>query len=440
MTGLKKYNSVWLVHFTGQRGKKQKSDYENILFSIWKHHPDKDEEGFQINPKKVKGTNSRTVYRAIKLAENAGLLKKVKNYSVGRFHRFYRKNKMLFELVYRNSENKYGKWLNDNRKQDVFGGQTLSKITKSGFLELTNLNGKVKIGNADKAKRKKKKLKYDLDKLHQLSKTMLPRYYEIIVKLNQSAVHNDLRFRTFLRFDECHLPTGRPYSYFCNTRNDKKKDKVKDWSIENRSDFFERVDLGGYREVWDISSEVPRVNYLFHTGEWKPNNYDFYAEIIKDACVTDIDGRKLSRGGSRVTNYNDSMKQMFMRIYFGTGSDLQSYNGYNKERIKRATNEDWSISDVLDRDEKLPVYEDWVKICNSTRKIVKPSIGNLIFWYTFFIEAEVLLEMRNRGKAVYNVYDGFYYDKDVGREIQRLVREKALFVYENFMKGIRLED
>lgn len=441
MTVLENFCSTWNENFTGQRAKKQKSDWEHILFSIWKHHPDKNQDGFQINPEKVKNASKSTVYRVIELAEKAGLLKKTRNYLVGNFFRYYHKNHSLFNLVFRDSENKYGKWLNDNRNTDVFGTQFASKLSKKNLLKLANVD-QVTSSKTTKSRGKKDKAKglnYDLAKLHELSKTMLPHYYDVILKLNSTAAHNDLKIASTLRFDVDGLPTGRPYSYFSSTRNNKKKSKTSDDSIETRSDFLRRVGLYGYREIYDINAEVPRVNYLFHTGEWKPRSYDFYSEIIRDSRMAEIDGDVVSRGGSDLTPYNDSMKQLFMRIYFGKGSDWHSYNGYDKERRERVKDEDLYVFDKMLENGELVDFRIWKMLCNSTRKIVGASIGNLIFWYTFAIEAEVLLELQNRGMAVYNVYDGFYYNKCIGREIQRLVREKALFVYENFMKGIGLE-
>jgi hypothetical protein len=216
--------------------------------------------------------------------------------------------------------------------------------------------------------------------------------------------------------------------------------------MEFRKDFLNRVGISDYREVYDIKSEFPRVNYLFHTGEWKDDSFDFYSEIIKDLNVKDIlwsgddyilvDGDTLSRSGSNTTDYNDSMKQLFMRIYFGKGTDRQSYNGYDKERLKRV--KDVGIfKKMLDNGEGID-FSFWSVVCNSTRKVVGQPLGNLVMWFSFFIETEVKIELLNRGRVVYNVYDGFYFNGDIKDEIIDLLKVKSKFVYDNYMKVIRL--
>jgi AcrR family transcriptional regulator len=436
MTELEKFNSIW--KFDGQRAKAKQKTFEDVLFAIWRTHPDKN--GIQINPSKIKGTSERTVYMVIELAEKAGLLNKTRGYSVGKFYRHYRKNKELFNSVFRKGEKKYDKWLEESRKVETSCDKLAEEIEKTDIVKLTNLDGKreYKRTRGKRRKWKPEKMPYDLEKLHELSKTMLPRYRDIVVKLNGAAVHEGLKFTTFLYFDEFRMPTGRPTSYFNLTRNDAKRGRKRDTAIENRSDFLKRAGIAGYREVYDINSEVPRVAYLFHTGKWKPKSYDFYAEIIKDAGLTDADGRIISRNGSRETDYGDGMKAMFMRIYFESYSDKNSFRLFESEMIKRFEDEDWSVGELIAKRELLVTKKDWPRLCESTRKIVGTSIGPLVFWYTFFIEAEVLLELLKRGKKVYSVYDGFYYDKDIGGEIDILVRKKALFVYKNYMKTVRL--
>jgi hypothetical protein len=255
-----------------------------------------------------------------------------------------------------------------------------------------------------------------------------------MLQLNKSAVHDDFKFFNFLHYDNNGLPTGRPYSYFCSTGNDNKIHK--DQSLELRKDFLKKIGLGDYYEVYDIKSQVPRVNWLFHTGQWKDDKYDFYSEIVKDTEMEKYLDWKVQRGETKYTEYDDSMKQLFMRIYFGKGTDRQSYNGYlnNKlDRVKNGYKKYWNdVDDKLDID-----FDIWKELCNSTKKIVGKPLGNLIFWFSFFIETEVKIELLKRGKKVYNVYDGFYYNKDIKNEIKKLIKEKANYVYINYMKPIK---
>jgi hypothetical protein len=292
--------------------------------------------------------------------------------------------------------------------------------------------------------RRAKKLNYNIEKLYSLSKTMLPHYHKLLLRLNKSVCHDDFKLITYLYFDQEGLPKGRPYSYFCSTLNDNKKHKKVDYSFETRKQFLNAIGLDDYYEVYDIKSEIPRINYLFHTGEWKNDKYDFYAEIIKEYGKAIGDKTALDRGETKFTEYNDSMKQLFMRIYFGKGTDKQSFNGYNKDKLKRVnkTKDYNGLSDLDFFKYALNVgyevmYKDWKTLCNITREICKPSLGPLIFWYSFFIETEVKIELLKRGKKVYNVYDGFYYNQDISEEIKDILKDKALYVYNKYMKPIK---
>jgi predicted DNA-binding protein YlxM (UPF0122 family) len=207
--------------------------------------------------------------------------------------------------------------------------------------------------------------------------------------------------------------------------------------MEFRKDFLNRVGISDYREVYDIKSEFPRVNYLFHTGEWKDDSFDFYSEIIKDMELSKYSWYDdIERGETKYTEYNDSMKQLFMRVYFGKGSSLQSYNGYDTERQKRMNNPDLYME--LYDNYRLITYDIWKQVCNSVFKVVGQSLGNLVMWFSFFIETEVKIELLNRGRVVYNVYDGFYFNGDIKDEIIDLLKVKSKFVYDNYMKVIRL--
>lgn len=462
MTELERFDQTWNEHFHrskfwgrkyySNKGQKNKDDFENILFSIWKHHNDWDDgNGFQIkcnfdNPK------YRTIYRVRKLAEEAGLLIKVGNYYVGDHTNYYKKNLILFDAVFRNQENLYGQWL-ENSKTNI----ELDLIYKLLIEDFNNLNkdnnyNLYNMPNVDtnlerKEKRKTKELNYDLKKLYALSEIFLPYYFKLLKRLNRAAIHTDLYFRSFLYFDKKGLPNGRPYSYICSTLNPKKKHR--DNSGELRPDFLKRIGIPDYYEVYDIKCEIPRINWLFHTGEWKDDSFDFYKEILIDSELFEqrfINDIYISRGETKRSNYNDSMKQLFMRIYFGKGTDLQSYNGYMQERenrykkyddlIKNGKMETDDLIDIMYKNKENIDLNNWQKLCNSTRAICGNPIGNLIFWFSFFIETEVKIELLKRGKKVYNVYDGFYFNQDIKSEIQEILEIKSKQIYNKYMKTI----
>jgi hypothetical protein len=126
-----------------------------------------------------------------------------------------------------------------------------------------------------------KKLNYNIFSLYELKKTMLPRYFELMKRLNDAAIDDGLKFMDFLKFDDEGLPSGRPWSYFCSTLNDKKQHDEDD-DRESRKAYLSRIGISDYYEVYDMKSQVPRMNYLFQTGAWKPDSCDFYDKILKN--------------------------------------------------------------------------------------------------------------------------------------------------------------
>jgi len=441
MTELERFDHEWNGKFRNSiHGVKTGIKYQNILFSIWKHHPDWDEKnGFQIK------CRDRTIYRVLELAEKAGLLIKVSNYSVGRFTRHFKKNHALFDMIFRDQNNEYGAWLNNydfyrDSEYDIIHHELIRNIERT-----VDINNPYFDTKDIKNEKQFKKLNYDIGKLHILCKTMLPHYWSLFEQMNKNACHPDLQFISWLKFNNDHLPTGRPYSYFCSTLNRNKKHKVIDPSMEYRDDFLKRVGLPDYYEVYDINAEIPRINYLFHTGEWKDDSYDFYTEIINDYQIRMPDEDRIARGKAGSANYDDSMKQLFMRVYFGKGSEKQSYLGYKDDYMKRNI-ESWnSIKNAVklklfpkfNKADFFPyTFDEWYEICCSVEKICGKSIGNLVFWFAFFLETEVKIELQKMGKTVYNVYDGFYYNQDIKSEISEILKLKSEYLYNNYMRLI----
>jgi hypothetical protein len=459
MTELEHFEKVWNNYqpFIGQRGDITKRQYEEIIFSIWANHDLWDDDhkylnqGFQINC-----FNNSTMYRAVKLALDAGLLIKVANYSVGRFTRFYQKNYNLFNLIFRSEGSKYNynDWLNDRKKKDFVLEKSLEVFNDRD----KQLHDPPKSEIFELSKTKVNSLCYDLSKLYDLSKTFRPYYYDLLMRLNDAAVDDRLKFKQgFIHWGKDGLPSGRPFSSLCISLNPEKEHKTLKGVL--RPDFFKSCGIPDYEQVYDIKSEFPRVNYLFHTGEWKDDSYDFYQEIIDNSGVNFDNGDILSRGGSKYVDYNDSMKQLFMRFYFGKPYDKRSWrSGYISDRLKREKitkekkvekykigNQEYDFvidrySDFfksLDKGEDLN-FDVWIRLVKSTDEVAGPSLGTLVMWYSFFIETEVKIELLKRGKVVYNVYDGFYYNEDIKNEIIDLLKVKSKFVFENFMKPVRL--
>jgi hypothetical protein len=442
LTEFEKFNQVWKAYppFNGQRGKQTERKYKEVIYSLWKNHRDwKDEDGedgFQINCKE-KGT----IYTVRNLMEESGLLIRVSDYSTGHHTRTYHKNTDLFNLAFINSDYTYANWLNNPKSKDIIDDIYSDEFNNVKF---DYVNKYLKTKNL---KTKLQKLNYNIEKLYRISKPMLEYYHDLALRLNNSVNIPGLKLKTFLYFNDEGLPKGRPYSYFSNTLNPEKKHKKIDTSYQTRTDFLNANGLSDYYEVYDIKSEIPRVNYLFHTGEWRDDSFDFYQEIINEYDKVIRYSGRLDRGETQRTHSNDSMKQLFMRIYFGKGSDSASFGGRVQEKQKRLDNtkiDDSGLTELelyqwsLEYGWKV-IKDDWFILCEKTREVVKPSIGNLIFWYSFFIETEVRNELLNRGKHVYNVYDGFYYNQDITEEIKELLKIKSKFVYEKFMLPIHLQ-
>jgi hypothetical protein len=382
-------------------------------------------------------------------AVKAGLLIQTSKYQVNVFSRHYHKNEELFNEVFRNGNDRYLEWIADK----AMDNDVILKLSTSYNSKYHNDSVRIEY---QKNESRDVKLNYDINKLRELSKELFPVYQSKVDILNSAAIHDGLKFTqsSFLRLDGEGMPKGRPISFFCSTLNDKKQHK--NINHISRRSYLNSIGLTNYGEVYDIKSEVPRVNYLFHTGEWKDDSYDFYSEIVKDAGFIDtlwnnndfieVQGDTISRGGSRYTNYNDSMKQLFMRIYFrdGSKSERWNYGRYKIERIKRINKEGVESAEYFRKtieSGKDLNFKVWNILCNSVDRVCGVSIGNLIWWYCFMIETEVKIELLGRDKVVYNVFDGFYYDvndKDIEDEIRELLNEKTVIVYDKYMKCIRL--
>jgi hypothetical protein len=443
MIDLNQFNRYW--KFGGQRGAATQRRYEEVLFSIWANHRDNDGQGFSI--KCIQNTPEyNTICRVVDRAIKSGLLIQTSKYQVNVFSRHFHKNDVLFNTVFKSGKNKYKDWLSNRTIEN----DIILKLSTSDNRNYQSVTIKTK-----KDRTKTIKLNYDIDKLRELSNGWLSYYRSKVDELNAAAIDEGLKFTksSFLRLDDEGMPKGRPTSFFCSTLNDKKAHKNN--NHVSRRDYLDSIGLTDYGEVYDIKSEVPRVNYLFHNGAWKDDNYDFYSEIIKDAGFIDtlygsddfiyVQGDTISRGGSEYSHYNDSMKQLFMRIYFRDRgrSEEWNYGRYKIDRVKRIKKEGGGVEyfkRAIENREDLN-FDVWNKLCNSVDRVCGLSIGNLIWWYCFMIETEVKIELLGRGKAVYNVYDGFYYDvndKSIKDEIEKLLIEKSAIIYEKYMKCVRL--
>jgi hypothetical protein len=476
-SGIRNFNNTW--KFTGQRGEKTRITYEQILFSIWRnHHYFEKHNGFQISIRdkngKINGVRSKVINKAVE----AGLLIIVKNYSTGNHTRIYKKNNILFRQVFGTAYDNWNKSVsksnrknNTTEKTKTADNEKSSKeksnsdiiipkddIMQSKIDNINNLDIK-KLANLDiketlkLSKKEIENLNYDIYKLYDLKKKMLPYYYKLMLQLNEAAIDDRLKFTTFLYFDKKGLPSGRPYSYFAGTLNDEKKHD-KDDDRQSRKDFLTEIGLDDYIEIYDMKSQVARVNYLYHTGRWKPDSYDFYEEILKnteaykngdEVIIRDIKKIKKWMKGDLTDeelelyyHEEDTMKKIFMRLFFRENKSLkQTFTYYKRDFLKRKIIDKYLFDDI---DYPSIKQLQWLDYYCATVKTALPSIDNLNFWFCFFLETELKIELLNRGKKVYNIYDAFYYHEklkdETKAEIIQILSVKAVEIYEKWMKPI----
>ena len=468
-SGIENFNNIW--NFTGQRGEKTRITYEQILFSIWRnHHYFEKHKGFQISIRdengKINGTRNRVINKAVK----AGLLIVVENYSTGSHTRIYKKNDKLFRQVFGTAYDKWNKSVSKSNRKNTEKTKTADneksskekpngdiiipkdEIMQSKIDYINNLDIK-KLANLDinatlkLSEKEIEKLNYDIYKLYDLKKKMLPHYFNLMLQLNEAAIDDRLKFTSFLYFDDKGLPTGRPCSYFTGTLNDKKKHKKED-DRQSRKDFLTEIGLSDYVEIYDMKSQVPRVNHLFHTGNWKPDSFDFYTEILKGTHAFKIGENLVPRGTAKFKideneiieiADKDTMKGFFMSMFFGEVSARQLFNAYRNDYIKRHKGYDVDYYNNPDNHKTIKEHI-WLDIFQSMQKIVMPSIRNLIWWFCFFLETEVKIELLKKGKQVYNIHDAFYYHEkfkdETKAEIIQILNIKAVEIYEKYMKPL----
>jgi hypothetical protein len=370
---------------------------------------------------------------------------------VGKQTYFYHKNAALFKHLFCGGTNEYAVWIN-TKKSNAAGKK---------FTHYNNINQQAIGAITNKRGRKAITYKADTKLYNKIQKDFLSLYDEL-----NAGQHEDLQINFGLHFDNRGNYSGRSSSYFCLTLNEKKKDDS-DSTMEKRSDFLKRVGLAGYKELYDIKSEVPRTTILANTGIWKSDDYDIYTEIIRKSEVQEIN--------------REVIKKLYMRFNFGTGSMSQRYNYFRNYRIKTLQKEYGldckscgrfskcshhnsmrckkhkqaeklyyiRLQDTLNSKYKIPnqlqygtsleyTYEEWVALGKAIEEIQGESWGNLIFWWTSLIQVYTVYQIwKEKNIRIYNVYDGFYGTGEITRNyIRKVVKKSALYIYKNYIKEI----
>ena len=427
------FNKVWKKEFKSKRGRYKKefhdlnkeNDYKNCLFLIFSKHWD-EPDGFQINMKSMGNYIEKsfvTVSRMIDVFIKSGLLNRCHNYMVGKQTYFYHKNSVLFNHIFTGISNEYYDWILDNNiVSNKKNKNTNNNNINNNSDVFMNTN---QITKQEKKKRGRKPRTYirNEELLLKIEKEFQP----ILDKLNKNQ-HDNLQINLGLRFNSRGNYTGRSSSFFCYTLNEKKKNY--DTSMMTRSKFLNKVELYGYKQVYDIKSEVPRTTILCNTGEWKSDNYDFYLDVVNNTEPLEVTREKI--------------KELYMRFNFDTGSDKELFNHYKRSRVFKLRHEyglsfkdSYKLYDFrLDNGEEYTL-DEWKLLRDEINKIQGKSWGNLIFWWTSLIQIKTIYTvLKETGIRIYNVYDGFYCPNEITKSYMiKVVKQAADYIYKKYIKN-----
>jgi predicted transcriptional regulator len=420
-----RFEKVWKKEFISYRGRyrkkhtdtKKETEYKNCLFRIFFKHWD-EADGFQINMENVGeiiGKSYITVHRMILFFLKTGIINRCHNYYVGKQTYFYHKNSELFNYLYKSKCNDYYTWILNNKNN-------INNNINNNSNVFTNKKRKT-VTEPNKRGRKPKIYTENYKLLSKIEKEFSP----IIEKLNRKQ-HEKLQINFGLRFNKNGNYTGRTSSSFCYTLNEDKKHTF-DTTMIPRSLFMKNVGLTGYKQVYDIKSEVPRTTILSNTGIWKPDSYDFYTEVVKESQPLEVTREKI--------------KELYMRFNFDTGTDKELFNHYKRSRkfsigheYGLKYNEASKLYDLrLDNDEEY-TFDEWVLLKNVINKLQGKSWGNLIFWWTSLIQIKTIYEtLKDTGIRIYNVYDGFYSPREITKKyLVTTVKQSADYIYNKYIK------
>jgi hypothetical protein len=188
--------------------------------------------------------------------------------------------------------------------------------------------------------------------------------------------------------------------------------------------------LSDYKQVYDIKSEVPRTTILCNTGVWKPDNYDFYNDVVNQSHPLEVTREKI--------------KELYMRFNFDFGTDRELFNHFRNSRILKIKHEyglNYTESKNmyelrLDNGEEYNI-DEWKILRDIINNIQGKSWGNLIFWWTSLIQIKtVYTVLKDTGIRVYNVYDGFYSPKEITKKyLVETVKQSSEYVYNKYIRN-----
>jgi hypothetical protein len=202
-----------------------------------------------------------------------------------------------------------------------------------------------------------------------------------------------------------------------------REENDEEW-ITYKDEILEKYNL---KYEYDVKSSVPRVTYLLNNGEWLSEDVDLYKEMYE---------RFIEKCPEEYLEWNKTNRNIFkhfhMPAYFDTTTKIAGHIKYRISQREKYNPSDW---EGLDR------------IMYAYKESVEETVGTLkydseVFYHESCIYMEVLEELLESGLFIWQQYDGFYSDKDMGNMYERVKRIAEAYYKENIKeeyknKGIR---
>ena len=160
-----------------------------------------------------------------------------------------------------------------------------------------------------------------------------------------------------------------------------------------RREYLNEVFPNGYCE-YDVKSSIYRITYWLNDGIWLDNSIDIYEDMY---------GREFANDNDR-----KAYKQFCMSLYFDHPNQIYAH----KRNLMPKCVEKYgagNIKEIVARASRL-MY-----------KSIGKSYGSEVFVYESCLYMNVVHKMRKMGVRVVQIYDGFYFDREI--DVEEIVKE-----------------
>lgn len=217
------------------------------------------------------------------------------------------------------------------------------------------------------------------------------------------------RKEMFFNYDKRKGYNGRAYSQYIGTR--KEEDDLGNFIETDRTLWRKANNL---RFKYDIRGAVPRCLYLMKTNKWLDGNVDPYKMIWDDY---------VKRTGSTFEYDRTFLKQAFMRCAFSQSRKMAiaQFNRAVQQKAGYVSYDDeltQMVNDVLGG------------IWDSIDNVFGHDFVKQVFYIESYIELMVCYNLKRQGIKCYNIYDEFYYTKDI--DIEKEIEDAAYYVAQAF--------